>query len=648
MEPVTYVLKSAGLCGGVKVVLEQASRLKQRGYDASVFYLEDSHDWFDRELDIKKFYSVNQLQLDLAKRRGIKVATWFETAYWLNSCLSSKDRGYYLVQDIEDSYATLASQKKWILDTYLLGLKPLATSKWVKQQLLEKFGQQATYVSLGIDFDKFKPIENTIRDRYRVLTQCRVWSAGPNLKGWNTAKHAIEDAFDKERSISLVTFSVEAKQNLRHDMAHMHFLNPSDSQLRGIYASSGLFLLSSNHEGFALPPAEAMAMGIPVVATKAQGNEEYCFHGKTALMAEAGDWNTLSKHIINLFHNQEYADSLAAQGHKYIKQYTWDRSIDALEHEFFQSKTSKPIASTVVDMPYALVASSQDIEYPNIEFKYKESKDVSIIIPTVNEVTLVETLIKSIKKHCNSRYGPNIEIIVIDDGTKDKQVLKELTELSNWEHFTLLTNNMNLGFSASVNRGIMEAEGKYIVLCNSDIKFIHDCITPMIELGDQDSEIGIIGPRLLYPNYTIQNAGMHKVANSLYFTRPEHNKPAYDHEAKASKPVWAITGALFVIKRKLIEELGGLSTAYSTAWEDTDYCLNAWLNNWKVFYCGDAEAIHSEGATRGATPDQKLNKPLIWSERERAGGNYFMKKWSGASPLLRPEELYVKGNTDEL
>src|SRR5262249_47481110 len=105
---IVYVLKGAGLCGGVKVVMEQASRLAARGHRVQVYYLTGSVDWFARSVPALRFRNLESLQKALRRFRGIKVATWHETAPWVAASLRRSDRGYYLIQDIEDCYATSA------------------------------------------------------------------------------------------------------------------------------------------------------------------------------------------------------------------------------------------------------------------------------------------------------------------------------------------------------------------------------------------------------------------------------------------------------------------------------------------------------------------------------------------------------------
>src|SRR5262249_35113684 len=84
---IVYVLRTAGLCGGVKVVLEHASRLCARGHNALIYCLDADTAWFDREVPVRAFGDIGILKQALAQFRGIKVATWHETAPWVAESL---------------------------------------------------------------------------------------------------------------------------------------------------------------------------------------------------------------------------------------------------------------------------------------------------------------------------------------------------------------------------------------------------------------------------------------------------------------------------------------------------------------------------------------------------------------------------------
>jgi GT2 family glycosyltransferase len=405
---------------------------------------------------------------------------------------------------------------------------------------------------------------------------------------------------------------------------HEHFKAPPDGMLAKLYSQAGLYLLTSTHEGFGLTAAEAMACGCPVVATYAQGNEEFCIDGQTALMAPAGDVERLARHCLTLQNDRRLAAELCDNGRRLILDYTWDRVIDRLEHEFFGRHRSEPGSEKLAAAPRNTQAA--DAEYPDLELPAQASLDCTVVIPTINDAQLVGQCVASCRRFVPA--NAQVEIIVVDDGTQDRAVLDELRRASEDLGFRLLYNHQNLGFSATVNHGMRHARGRYVLLCNNDIVFFQPWLEPLEQAFDADPELGIVGARLLYPNGSIQHAGVDKVAGQLQWNHTFSGWPGDHPEVNQSRCVWSVTGALFAVRREVLQWLGGFSTAYATAYEDLDYCLHAWSYGVRVGYCAELAACHQEGKTRGATMDQKQARPLIWAERERAGRVYFEKKWA--------------------
>jgi GT2 family glycosyltransferase len=447
---------------------------------------------------------------------------------------------------------------------------------------------------------------------------------GAHLKGWDTLRDTIQRCVQLNPRTKLTTFSLEEKYAFPKELQHVHFRNPSDEALAQLYCKAGLYLLTSNHEGFGLTAAEAMACGCPVVATYAHGNEEFCIDGYTALMAPAGDVEQLARHCVSLQKDPAFAAELGRNGHRFIQNYTWDRAIDRLEREFqsrLQPETIRRESRGIECGPHV-----SDRSYPDLRLAAEASCDWSIVIPTVNDAQRVVACVSSCREYLPA--GASVEIIVVDDGTRDPELLDDLAKAADDLDFRLLYNRQNLGFSATVNYGMRHAGGRYIVLCNNDILFFQPWMEAVEKAFGANSEVGILGAKLLYPNGSIQHAGVEKVPGQLHWYHSFCRLPADHPRANRSRNVWSVTGALFAMRRETVRTLGGFSTAYATAFEDLDYCLNAWCNGVRVAYSSEVAAYHLEGGTRGATPHQKLSHPLLWSERERAGCVYFEKKWA--------------------
>lgn len=628
---IVYVQTVVGLCGGVRVILEHVSRLRERGHRVAMWCVCGEASWFPRDVPVVTFDSVEKLRAALARFRGIKVACWHETAPLVAESLQVGDRGYYLVQDIEEWYSETPEQVSAVRRSYQLGLRPLCEGIWVEQQLRERFGLDPIQVSIGIDRGMFRPRCGERRP-HQIMTQARTWSggvwAGARIKGWDIACEVIKRCHETSPQTSLLTFSLEDRPRFPAKLPHVHVKYPSDQELAEMYSTTGLYLLTSRHEGFGLTAAEAMACGCPVVATRADGNEEFCIDGKTALMADPGDVERLANHCLRLQSEPEFAAELAAAGHRFIMQYSWDRVIDRLEAEFTREDNNQlemPIRSfSQLDVP------SSAIEYPNLELAALAECDWTVVIPTVGSVDKVVECVSSCRKFAPDR---RLQIVVVDDGCPDRVVLEVLREAARDLDFELRLIHQNLGFSAAVNHGLRGSRGKFALVCNNDIQFDR-AWADAAESAFVDPKVGIAGARLLYPDgHTLQHAGTNKVRGQLVFGHAYQGEHAEIPEALEDRRVWYATGALMAIRREALSELGGFSTGYALAYEDVDYCLNAWMRGFEVRYCGRFAARHQEGGTRGATIAQKQARPLIWLERENSGRSYFLRKWSAIQHL---------------
>lgn len=248
----------------------------------------------------------------------------------------------------------------------------------------------------------------------------------------------------------------------------------------------------------------------------------------------------------------------------------------------------------------------------------------SLIIPTYGKPELVKQCVESF---WNNHIGQNsTEIIIVDDGSRDLTLQRWCDEAGVSGKIHLFTSNTdNKGFAHTVNTGLSEAKGEYLTLVNNDIIFTEPILDKIERAFSRTPDIGIVGARLLYPNKTIQHAGLTYRQSHKAFLHQFKHQNAYYPQANKSCHIIAVTGALFAISRKAYKILGPFDESYFLACEDVDYCLRAWNNGFHVFYDPSITAIHEEGGTRGSTPQAKTKINHSWKKKEEEGIERFKK-----------------------
>jgi GT2 family glycosyltransferase len=260
----------------------------------------------------------------------------------------------------------------------------------------------------------------------------------------------------------------------------------------------------------------------------------------------------------------------------------------------------------------------------------------SVIIPTYGEggYMLLCNLLPVLRYSCRLTH----EIVVVDDGS-DEKVAEKLDGLCSINGATLIHSEKNGGFSVACNAGMSVSNGHVVILMNNDVIPIGDAIDSLADfimfLGH-----GIAGCKLLYPDNRIQHAGVHYVDPDTIPVKQGDKPPErgwFDHIGRFGDR-WhpdvcrittrLVTGALLAIHGNMISSVGMLDTRFGMACEDVDFCLRVFEAGSLAIYNGRIEAYHLEGATRGNTPESKLQHPE-WTNAEDEGMKKLFDKWAG-------------------
>ena len=241
--------------------------------------------------------------------------------------------------------------------------------------------------------------------------------------------------------------------------------------------------------------------------------------------------------------------------------------------------------------------------------------DYSIVIPVFNKAGLTRNCLRTLPATL-AGTGTG-EVIVIDNASTD-DTPEMLTEFP-WA--SVVRNERNLGFAGANNQAARLASGEYLILLNNDTQGFPGWLLAMLrELRKPD--VGIVGARLLYPNDTIQHAGV--VVSGMLFGRaslaPFHyawKVPATAAHVNVRREYQIVTGACLGTPRDLYLELGGLDEAYWNGYEDVDYCLRVRERGLKIVYEPEACLYHFESQSGAQRFRKTFWNIYLLSERWR-------------------------------
>ncbi|MFC1477892.1 glycosyltransferase family 2 protein [Candidatus Margulisiibacteriota bacterium] len=205
-------------------------------------------------------------------------------------------------------------------------------------------------------------------------------------------------------------------------------------------------------------------------------------------------------------------------------------------------------------------------------------QELSIIIVSYNNKQLLGQCLESVYQ--NAPLGQEPEVIVVDNNSQDGTV-NSLRE--KFPKVRLIINPKNEGFARANNQGIKIAGGDKILLLNNDTIILNDALNKMAAYLDAHPEIGLIGPKLLNEDRTIQVQG--SMLGPHFWNSP---KPV---ETKF------LRGAAIMTTREVLDKVGLLDEGFFFYNEDIDFCWRVIAAGYKAVYYPDAEIVHYGGKT---------------------------------------------------
>lgn len=254
-----------------------------------------------------------------------------------------------------------------------------------------------------------------------------------------------------------------------------------------------------------------------------------------------------------------------------------------------------------------------------------EKIDLSVIIVNWNTKKLLEDCLRSVYRFTK---GISFEVIVVDNGSEDGSpeiVSKKFPKTK------LIENSDNLGFTKANNQGIKAAIGEYVLLLNSDTYLIENSFKKLVVKARSLKNLGALAPLLLnVDKSTQQSVGFFPSLPQVFwwmsliddlpggtFLNPYHvdHDSFYKHEGEVD---W-ITGAAFMLPKKVVDQVGGLDEKIFMYGEDVEWSYRIKKAGFKIYFSPTTKIVHIARGSSG-----KISKNAILGEY--SGVVYFYQK----------------------
>lgn len=328
--------------------------------------------------------------------------------------------------------------------------------------------------------------------------------------------------------------------------------------------------------------------------------------------------------------------------------FNFDVLLQSIEKTTFIYHTSIPLCSiknhTLVNFDFKQLALSNHLKRINVDVKVKdglvkntfqikyllhEKPKVSIIIPTKNNYHILKRCISSIEKKTNYK---NKEIIIVDNSSTDNATKKYYSSLS----YPIINYSENFNFSKMNNLAVASSSGQLLLFLNDDTQVLDSFwLDELVSIAMQD-DVGIVGPKLIFSDNTIQHAGVvflktgsgfHPLMRQLEYSSGYHNI------LNSTRDYSAVTGACLMIKKEIFDKVGNFDNSFDVYYGDADLCLQVVKMGYRVIYTPFTKLLHEGSFT--ITKDNASHFDIENHVK-------FIKKW----PYLKNGDPFYNSNLD--
>jgi len=240
---------------------------------------------------------------------------------------------------------------------------------------------------------------------------------------------------------------------------------------------------------------------------------------------------------------------------------------------------------------------------------------VSIVIPTRDRGRMLRRCVDGV---LHQTSYPNLEVVIVDHASTQRSARRFIDDLARSRQAKVVEFAEDFNFSRMVNRGVAASRGEVVCLLNNDTEVIDPAWLTELVRQVLRPEVGAVGGLLLFPDATIQHAGVHPGLGGFMghgHKHRRHDDPGYHGRLTVAHQVAAVTGACLAIRREAWDGAGGMDEELPVAFNDVDLCLRIRQLGLHVLFTPHSILRHHESASRGADDDPERSARLATEHR---------------------------------
>ncbi|MBV9747579.1 MAG: glycosyltransferase family 2 protein, partial [Acetobacteraceae bacterium] len=260
-----------------------------------------------------------------------------------------------------------------------------------------------------------------------------------------------------------------------------------------------------------------------------------------------------------------------------------------------------------------------------VEWSFKEKPSVSIIVPFRDEATMTRTCVDSL---LGKTGYPHYEVVLVDNWSIGEDTRCYLRALQNEPRVRQIRIEEEFNYSRLNNVAAATCRSDYLLFLNNDVRIKQtDWLDRLVAEALADPLVGGVGAKLLYPNGTVQHAGVVLGVGGVAdhaFRGLAAEEPGYAFRAALAQELSAVTAACLLCRASAFRAVGGFDEGeLKVVFNDVDLCLRLGRAGWKIVFTPSVVAEHHESLSRGSdmAPEHR--------DRFYAENQVMLERWGG-------------------